>query len=58
MAFAYGRKRQTGEGKMSEMKEKLHTGEIYLPGDASIVKEQMAYQDKLCEYNLTKPSET
>ena len=43
---------------MSEMKEKLHTGELYLPGDESIMKEQMAYQDRLCEYNLTKPSET
>ena len=42
---------------MSEMKEKLHTGELYLPNDASIMKEQMAYQDKLCEYNQTKPSE-
>ena len=43
---------------MSEMKEKLHTGELYLPGDASIMEEQMVYQDRLCEYNLTKPSET
>lgn len=43
---------------MSEMKEKLHTGELYLPGDEEIIKEQMAYQDKLCEYNMTKPSET
>lgn len=38
---------------MSEMKEKLHTGELYLPGDEAIMKEQMVYQDKLCEYNLT-----
>ena len=35
---------------MSEMEEKLHTGEFYLPGDASIMQEQMVYQDKLCEY--------
>lgn len=40
------------------MKEKLHTGELYLPGDESIIKEQMVYQDKLCDYNMTKPSET
>lgn len=44
--------------KMSEMKEKMHTGELYLPGDEEIMKEQIVYQDKLCEYNMTKPSET
>lgn len=43
---------------MSQMKEKMHTGELYLPGDEEIVKEQVVYQDKLYEYNLTKPSET
>lgn len=42
---------------MSEMKERLHTGEIYLPGDEEIVKEQMVYQDRLYEYNQTKTSE-
>ncbi len=25
---------------MSEMKEKMHTGELYLPGDEEIIKEQ------------------
>ncbi len=42
---------------MSQMKEKMHTGELYLPADEDIVKEQIVYQDRLCEYNLTKPSE-
>ena len=42
---------------MSEMKENLHTGELYLPGDEEIMREQVIYQDKLCEYNMTKPSE-
>ncbi len=42
---------------MSGMKEKLHTGELYLPGDEAIIKEQVVYQDKLCEYNQTKPSQ-
>lgn len=42
---------------MSEMKEKMHTGDLYLPGDEAITKEQVMYQDLLCEYNLTKPSE-
>lgn len=26
---------------MSKMKDKLHTGELYLPGDAEIMKEQV-----------------
>ena len=42
---------------MSDMKARIHTGELYFPGDEEIMKEQMAYQDLLCEYNLTKPSE-
>ena len=42
---------------MIDMKERLHTGELYFPGDEEIMREQMAYQDLLCEYNLTKPSE-
>lgn len=43
---------------MSSMKEKMHTGELYLPGDEEIMKEQAIYQDMLCDYNLTKPSES
>ena len=50
--------KEAGDKNMSEMKDKLHTGEIYMTGDASIMSEKMVYQDKLCEYNLTKPSET
>ena len=42
---------------MIDMKARLHTGELYFPGDEDIMREQMAYQDLLCEYNLTKPSE-
>ncbi len=43
---------------MGEMKERLHTGELYFAGDEEILKEQVVYQDMICEYNLTKPSET
>ncbi len=39
---------------MSTMREKLLTGELYLPGDDEIMKEQVVYQDLLCEYNMTK----
>lgn len=42
---------------MSDMKDKMHTGELYFPGDEEIVKEQRFYQDLLYEYNHTRPSE-
>ena len=42
---------------MTDMKARLHTGELYYPNDEKIAKEQVVYQDLLCEYNLTKPSE-
>ena len=42
---------------MSEMKDKLHTGELYLPNDPDIVREQMACMELLYEYNATRPSE-
>ncbi len=41
---------------MSE-RDKLHTGEIYFPGDPEIHKEQTACQEKLYDFNRTRPSE-
>ena len=38
-------------------REKLHTGELYLPGDEEIMKEQTACMEKLYDYNATRPSE-
>lgn len=43
---------------MSNMKEKMHTGELYFPNGEEITKEQRFYQDLLYEYNQTRPSET
>lgn len=42
---------------MSDMKARLHTGELYFPDGEEITKEQRIYQDLLYEYNQTKPSE-
>ena len=39
------------------MKEKLHTGELYLPGDDDILKEQFRCLDLQYEYNMTRPTE-
>lgn len=35
----------------------LHTGELYLPGDAELAREQAARQELLYEFNATRPSE-
>lgn len=39
------------------MKQKMHTGELYLPGDEEIMKEQLLCLEKLYDYNHTRPSE-
>lgn len=42
---------------MSGMKEKMHTGELYLPGDESILKEQFVCLERLYDFNATRPGE-
>lgn len=37
--------------------EKLHSGDIYLPGDAEIMREQTLCLEKLYDYNATRPLE-
>ncbi len=42
---------------MSEMKDKLHTGEVYFPGDKEIMDRQLKCLDKLYDFNATRPTE-
>lgn len=42
---------------MSSMKEKMHTGELYLPGDEQIMQEQLQCLDKLYDFNNTRPTQ-
>lgn len=42
---------------MNSMTDRMHTGELYLPNDESIVTEQLNCLDKLYDYNMTRPSE-
>ncbi|MBQ8428502.1 MAG: sugar O-acetyltransferase [Clostridia bacterium] len=42
---------------MSKMKERLHTGEVYFPGDEDIMTEQLQCLDKLYDFNATRPTE-
>lgn len=39
------------------MKEKMHTGDLYLPDDEEIVIEQVRKMEQLYDYNQTRPSE-
>ena len=39
------------------MKDKMHTGELYLCGDEEIMKEQFKCLEKLYDFNNTRPSE-
>lgn len=39
------------------MKDKMHTGELYLPGDPEIMKEQLQCLDRLYDFNMTRPTE-
>lgn len=39
------------------MKEKMHTGDLYLPGDEEITIEQIKCLDKLYDFNMTRPTE-
>ena len=39
------------------MKEKLHTGELYLPNGDEIMTEQLACLDRLYDFNQTRPTQ-
>lgn len=39
------------------MKDKMHTGELYLPGDEEIQREQLKMLDRLYDFNMTRPTE-
>lgn len=38
-------------------KDKLHTGELYLPGDEEIMRQQLQCLEKLYDFNATRPLE-
>ena len=39
------------------MRDKLHTGELYLPMDDAIMKDQLKRIDRLYDFNATRPTE-
>lgn len=42
---------------MNMMKDKLHTGELYLPDDDEIMEHQLKCLDRLYDFNMTRPTE-
>lgn len=42
---------------MSEMRDKLHTGELYLPNDDTIMEEQFRCLEKQYDFNHLRPSQ-
>ena len=40
------------------MRERMHSGELYLPGDSDIMAYQQKCLDRLYDYNMTRPTET
>lgn len=42
---------------MANEKDKMHVGEIYLPNDEEIFKEQLSCLDRLYDFNQTRPTE-
>lgn len=58
MAFKSSKlKKRKGGIQMSEMRDKLHKGELYLPNDEEIMREQLGYLDRLYDFNQTRPTE-
>lgn len=39
------------------MKDRMHRGELYLPGDSEILEKQTLCLEKLYDFNATRPSE-
>lgn len=39
------------------MKERMHTGELYLPGDEEIMRGQLQWLNRLYDFNMTRPTE-
>ncbi len=42
---------------LSDIKEKMHSGEIYFPNDEELMKEQFGYINMLYDFNMTRPAE-
>jgi len=45
------------EEKNMSIKDKMHSGELYLPWDKELMKEQLSCLDKLYDFNSTRPNE-
>ena len=42
---------------MRPMREKMHTGELYLPNDDESIQDQIKKRDRLYDFNMTRPTQ-
>lgn len=40
-----------------DIREKMHSGDLYLSGDEDLIAEQLIYVEKLYDFNATRPLE-
>lgn len=40
-----------------DIKEKMHSGQLYLPGDEELMREQLLCLNRLYDFNMTRPTE-
>ncbi len=40
-----------------DIREKMHSGDLYLSGDTDLVSEQLTFVEKLYDFNMTRPLE-
>ncbi len=40
-----------------DIRDKMHSGDLYLSGDADLVAEQLTFVEKLYDFNMTRPLE-
>lgn len=40
-----------------DIREKMHSGDLYLSGDSDLVAEQLTFVEKLYDFNMTRPLE-
>ena len=42
---------------INDIKQRMHSGEIYYPSDETLMEEQLSYVDKLYDFNNTRPTQ-
>lgn len=49
--------RQNQRSNNMDIKDKMHSGQLYLPGDEELMREQLLCLNRLYDFNMTRPTE-